>query len=73
VTVPARPRQSLERPQHSSPRVDGHFARAATEVRAASRELTHSTITIACPDKIAARPGLDRATSAILHALETRI
>jgi hypothetical protein len=54
-----------------APRLDGDLVRAATEVRAASRELTHDTTTMASLEEIAARPGLDTATGAILHALET--
>ena len=51
-------------------RVNGNLARAAAEVRAACRELTHDKTTLASLDEIAARPGLDRATTAILRALD---
>jgi len=51
-------------------RLDGDLARAAAEVRAASRELTHDKTTTASLDDIATRPGLGQATAAILHALE---
>jgi len=52
-------------------RVDGNLARAAAEVRAACRELTHDkTTTMATLDDIAVQPGLAPAATAILHALD---
>jgi hypothetical protein len=51
-------------------RVDGNLARAAAEVRAACRELTHDKTTMARLDDIAAQPGLAPAASAIMYALE---
>ena len=51
-------------------RLDGDLVRAAAEVRAASRELTHDKTTMASLEEISTRPGLDRAATAILHALE---
>ena len=49
---------------------DGHLVRAAAVLRAATRELTHNKTTMASLDEITGRPGLDRAATAILHALE---
>jgi hypothetical protein len=54
----------------STTRVDGNLARAAAEVMAACRELTHDKTTMASLDTIAARPDLAPAASAILHALD---
>jgi hypothetical protein len=51
-------------------RLEVDLVRAAAEVRAASRELTHDKTTMASLDEISTRPGLDRAVTAILHALE---
>lgn len=51
-------------------RVDGNLARAAAEVRAACRELTHDKTTLGSVEEIAAQPGLVRAATAILHALD---
>lgn len=51
-------------------RVDVDLGRAACEVRAASREFTHDKTTMASLDVIATRPGLGRAVTAILNALE---
>ena len=52
-------------------RLDPDLIRTAAEVRAAYRELTHATTTMATLDVIATRPGLERATTATLHALES--
>jgi hypothetical protein len=51
-------------------RLDGDLVGAAAEVRAASRELTHDKTTMASLEEISTRPGLGRAATAILHALE---
>jgi hypothetical protein len=51
-------------------RVAGDLARAAAEVRAAGRELTHDKTTMASLDDIAAEPALAPAATAVLHALE---
>lgn len=51
-------------------RVDVDLVRAAAEVRAAGRELTHDKTTMATLVEISTRPGLDRAAIAILNALE---
>lgn len=51
-------------------RPDPHLLRASAEVRAAYRELTHDATTTASPDLIATRPGLDRALTATLTAIE---
>lgn len=51
-------------------RVDVDLVSAAAEVRAASRELTHDKTTMATLDEISTRPGLARAATAILNALE---
>ena len=45
--------------------------RTAAEVRAAYRELTHASTTMASLDVIAARPGLEHGTRASLHALDS--
>jgi len=52
-------------------RLDHDLMRTATEVRAAYRELTHGSTTMASLDVIATAPGLERATHATLHALES--
>lgn len=52
-------------------RIDPPLIRAAAEVRAAFRELTHDTTKIATPDVIALRPTLEPATQATLRAFET--
>jgi len=57
----------LTRPSH---RLDPPLARTAAELRAAYQQFTHDTTTRASPEAIAARPGLDRAVSTTLHALE---
>ena len=44
--------------------------RAAAEVRAAYRQITHDTTTLAATEVIAARPGLPQATGATLRAIE---
>ena len=44
--------------------------RAAAEVRAANRELTHDKTMMASLEEISTRPGLAQAATAILHALE---
>lgn len=51
-------------------RVDVDLVRAAGEVRAASRGLTHDKTTMATLEEISTRPGLGRAATAILCALE---
>ncbi len=51
-------------------RIEEPLARAAAEVRAAYRQITHDTTTLASPDVIAARPGLPQAVSATLRAVE---
>jgi hypothetical protein len=56
----ARPGASVEEP----------LARAAADVRAAYRQITHDTTTLATPEVIATRPGLSQATEATLGALE---
>ncbi|MFC7504141.1 hypothetical protein [Nocardioides sp. GCM10030258] len=50
-------------------RLDPDLTRAAAEVRAACRELTHGSTTMDSLDVIATRRGLDRSTRATLHAL----
>jgi hypothetical protein len=55
----------------SSARVEGPLARAAAEVRAAYRQITHDTTTLATPEVIATRPGLTHATVAALRAIES--
>lgn len=52
-----------------SDHLDPALRRAAAELRAAYRELTHDTATVAKSETIAARPGLDRAVTASLDAL----
>ena len=52
-------------------RLDPDLIRTAAEVRAAYRELTHDTTTLASMGVIASRPGLTRATAATLHAIES--
>jgi len=52
-------------------RLDPDLIRAAAEVRAACRELTHDVTTMASLDVIATRPGLARGTLDTLHALES--
>ena len=52
-------------------RLDPDLMRTAAEVRAAYRELTHASTTMASLDVIATRPGLARGTRATLHALES--
>ena len=52
-------------------RLDRHLMRAAAEVRAAYRELTHDTTTLASLEVIATRPGLPAARAATLHAIES--
>lgn len=51
-------------------RVEAPLARAAAEVRAAYREITHNATTLAPPDVIATRAGLPQATVASLRAIE---
>jgi len=51
-------------------RLEVPLAGAAAEVRAAFREITHDTTTLASPGMIAARPGLKQAMTATLGALE---
>ncbi|WP_067429117.1 hypothetical protein [Nocardioides jensenii] len=52
-------------------RLDPNLMRAAAELRAAYRELTHDATTMASLTVIATRPGLERGTMASLHALES--
>lgn len=52
-----------------SDQIDPHLLRAAAEVRAACRELTHTAAVLASPETIASRPGVDLAVSASLEAL----
>ena len=54
-----------------SDHLDPTLARAAAEVRGAYRELTHDATTLASPETIATRPGLDRGVVASLDALAT--
>jgi hypothetical protein len=51
-------------------RLEDPLARAAAEVRAAYRQITHDTTTLATPEVIATRPGLPQATRATLRAIE---
>ena len=51
-------------------RLEDPLARAAAEVRAAYRQITHDTTTLATPEVIATRPGLPQATMATLRAIE---
>ncbi|MGK2876119.1 MAG: hypothetical protein ACSLEW_10855 [Nocardioides sp.] len=51
-------------------RLEEPLARAAAEVRAAYRQITHDTTTLATPEVIASRPGLPQATMATLRAIE---
>lgn len=52
-------------------RLDPDLIRTAAEVRAAYRELTHASTTMASLDVIAARPGLLPGIDATLHTLES--
>jgi hypothetical protein len=54
----------------SGARLEDPLARAAAEVRAAYRQITHATTTLAAPQVIATRPGLPQATMATLRAIE---
>ncbi len=54
----------------SGARLEDPLARAAAEVRAAYRQITHDTTTLATPQVIATRPGLPQATMATLRAIE---
>ncbi|HCB02857.1 MAG TPA: hypothetical protein DEQ43_01080 [Nocardioides bacterium] len=51
-------------------RLEEPLARAAAEVRAAYRQFTHNTTTLATPEVIATRPGLPQATVTTLGAIE---
>ncbi len=51
-------------------RLEEPLARAAAEVRAAYRQITHDTTGLAAPDVITTRPGLPQATLATLRAIE---
>jgi hypothetical protein len=51
-------------------RLEEPLARAAAQVRAAYRQITHDTTTLATPEVIATRPGLAQATVATLRAIE---
>ncbi len=52
-------------------RPDPKLLRASAELRAAYREITHDTTTTMSPDAIAQHPGLERALSATLAAIES--
>ena len=51
-------------------RLEAPLAHAAAEVRAAYRQITHNTTTLAPPEVIATRPGLPQVTVATLRAIE---
>jgi hypothetical protein len=51
-------------------RLEEPLARAAEEVRAAYRQITHDKTTLASPEVIAGRPGLPQAVPATLRAIE---
>ena len=51
-------------------RLEEPLARAAAEVRAAYRQVTHDKTTLASPEVIARRPGLPQAVRATLRAIE---
>lgn len=51
-------------------RLEESLVRAAAEIRAAYRQITHDTTTLAATEVIAARPGLPQATVATLSAIE---
>ncbi|MCK5929183.1 MAG: hypothetical protein KAG80_13395 [Nocardioides sp.] len=51
-------------------RLQEPLGRAAAEVRAAYRQITHDTTTLASPEVIAVRPGLAQAVTATLRAVE---
>lgn len=51
-------------------RLEMRLARAAAEVRAAYRELTHYATALAAPEVIATRPGIAAATMASLRAID---
>ncbi|MEZ0579129.1 MobF family relaxase [Nocardioides sp. MH1] len=51
-------------------RLEEPLARAAAEVRAAYRQITHDKTTLANPEAIAGRPGLPQAVHATLRAIE---
>ncbi len=51
-------------------RLEEPLARAAAEVRAAYRQITHDKTTLASPEVIAGRPGLPQAVLATLRAIE---
>lgn len=51
-------------------RLEEPLARAAAEVRAAYRQITHDKTTLASPEAIAGRPGLPQAVLATLRAIE---
>jgi prophage DNA circulation protein len=51
-------------------RLQEPLARAAAEVRAAYRQITHDKTTLASPEAIAGRPGLPEAVRAALRAIE---
>ncbi len=50
-------------------RLEEPLARAAAEVRAAYRQITHNTTTLPAPEVIATRPGLPQAALATLRAI----
>lgn len=51
-------------------RLEEPLARAAAEVRAAYRQITHDNTTLATPQVIAARPGFPQASVATLRVIE---
>ena len=53
----------------ASDRLDPALARAAAEVRAAFRDITHNVTSQASPEAIATRPGFNRGVAASLDAL----
>ena len=55
---------------HPGTRLEEPLARAAAEVRAAYRQITHDKTTLAAPDVIARRPGLLQAVTATLRSIE---
>lgn len=50
-------------------RIQEPLARAAAEVRASYRQITHDTTTLASPEVISGRPGLSQAVTATLRAV----
>ena len=60
----------LGRPGTAGTRLEESLVRATAEVRAAYRQITHDTTTLATTEVIAARLGLPQATGATLRAIE---